>query len=328
MLGGIAKTPVEVFFAGGMLAITLLLSALFGLPIRLPSHDLMIPLVATYLVPLTGAVAYSIYALLARKRTLLRELVITLPCFWVVLIAYFNLKLWTPFINPLSFDGLFWQIDQALRPLVDFCFGLRRALVPIVPYEWNLYLTGFLLLFYISFLYHSTRTPQALRRIVVSAMFLQGLGALTYIALPAIGPFLYEPGSSTTSNAAEQMMLQVRQQSVAGGPHWLSGHASSVLMAGLGAMPSLHVGYAWLFLWYAIREARVLLPTYVPLFVFIVFTSVASRWHYLIDLPAGLALSAFSIWLAARWVPVPVEADPAAAPEPVMDGLPGFAPAI
>ena len=50
----------------------------------------------------------------------------------------------------------------------------------------------------------------------------------------------------------------------------------------------------------AIRHARVLLPTYVPLFVFILITAIANRWHYLVDLPVGIGLAFFSIHLADR----------------------------
>jgi len=303
MKGFATRLPVEIAFAAAMVGVMVVVSAIFVLPMRLPSRALLVPLLLTYLVPLAGAVGYSILALMHRRRPLLHELAVTLPCFWVVLIVTFNLKLWVPFVNPHSFDAVFWMTDQALRPLVTLCMAARRSIAPVVPYDWNFYLTGFLLLFYLSLLYHATRTPRMLRRLIVSATFLQGFGGLVYLALPAIGPFLYEAGVSSSSTAAQRLMLDVRTQSVAHGRRWLSDHGASVLMAGLGAMPSLHVGYAFLFLRHAIRDGRVLLPTYIPIFLFILVTSVANRWHYLVDLPVGLALAALSIRLAWRYVP-------------------------
>jgi energy-converting hydrogenase Eha subunit B len=42
----------------------------------------------------------------------------------------------------------------------------------------------------------------------------------------------------------------------------------------------------------------------IPLFVMVTFwvtiESVASRWHYMIDLPAGLLLAVLVIWLTNR----------------------------
>ena len=72
------------------------------------------------------------------------------------------------------------------------------------------------------------------------------------------------------------------------------------ITVGLAAMPSLHTGGSFLFLLFAWRHARQLLPFYLPLFGFIVIDSVASRWHYLADVPVGLALAWGSAALAAR----------------------------
>jgi energy-converting hydrogenase Eha subunit B len=37
----------------------------------------------------------------------------------------------------------------------------------------------------------------------------------------------------------------------------------------------------------------------------VLIESVASRWHYLIDLPAGALLAVFIIWLTSRLCPLP-----------------------
>ena len=76
--------------------------------------------------------------------------------------------------------------------------------------------------------------------------------------------------------------------------------AETALFAGLGAMPSLHAACSSLFLWFAWRHGRILLPTYIPLVFYILVTAVASRWHHLIDIPVGIALARLSIYLACR----------------------------
>ena len=63
----------------------------------------------------------------------------------------FNLKLWRPIISPTEWDGLYWQIDSAIYPLVKGCMALREALFPIIPADSNFYMTAFISMFYISF---------------------------------------------------------------------------------------------------------------------------------------------------------------------------------
>lgn len=184
--------------------------------------------------------------------------------------------------------------------MIDICFAIRKVILPIVSYEANLYMTGFMILFYVSFCYHALRTPHVFRRLFPAMLFIQGLGAITYLIMPAVGPFLFEQGLNPHIAEAQHYMNGVRQQVASGGGQWLSLHESEYLMTGVGAMPSLHVGCSFVFLWFAIKHGRALLPAYVPLFAFIVINSIASRWHYLIDLPVGLALACFSIWLAHR----------------------------
>jgi hypothetical protein len=52
-------------------------------------------------------------------------------------------------------------------------------------------------------------------------------------------------------------------------------------------MPSLHAAAAWVFLHFARKSLKYLLVPYVPFFCGIIIEAVASKWHYLIDLPVG-----------------------------------------
>ena len=53
-------------------------------------------------------------------------------------------------------------------------------------------------------------------------------------------------------------------------------------------------------LYFAWRNARILVPVYALFFTFILVSAVATRWHYLIDLPVGLLLAIVSIRIAER----------------------------
>ena len=89
------------------------------------------------------------------------------------------------------------------------------------------------------------------------------------------------------------------------------------LTAGVAAMPSLHVALACVVTYYAFRARSALLPLILFLAGWIFLESVASRWHYLVDLPPGMALAALVITVTDRVCRWRVAADPAppAAPE-------------
>jgi membrane-associated phospholipid phosphatase len=68
-----------------------------------------------------------------------------------------------------------------------------------------------------------------------------------------------------------------------------------------GAFPSLHVGasaYACLFDW---RRNRLRAMTYLPIVLMIIAATVILRYHYVVDLLAGLALAILAERLARRW---------------------------
>ncbi len=296
----IRALPVEIVFTALMVVILLAFSVLYDLPIRLPATGSAQFVGIHYLFPLLGLLIWSGCAALGTGKSRYRPLLIGLPCYAIVLFVHFHLKLWAQFINPLRYDQFYWSVDQHMRPLVDASMAARRALLPGVPYDANLYIIGFIALFYISFCYHALRTPQVFRRLLLAALFIQGLGALSYLVFPALGPFLYESGLNPFTTKTQQFMLHLHDTAAAAGPRWLAAHGGENLMTGLAAMPSLHVGTSFVFLWFALRHGRILLPTYIPLFGYIIVNAIASRWHYLIDLPAGLALAALCIWLAHR----------------------------
>ena len=319
------NVPVEIVFTSAMVLIMSILSVVFNLPVRLPTSGGATFLGFHYLLPLLGVGAWAVCALFGQRSDLLRVFLIAVPCYFVVLLVHFNIKLWVPHINPTTYDAAYWKIDQALRPLVDGCIVARRHLAVFVPFGANLYMYGFIALFYLSFCFHAVRTPAVFRHLVLSALVFQGLGTIGYLVAPALGPFVFEQGASPFATQAQDLMLRVHDRSIAGGPQWLAQNGADALMMGLGAMPSLHAGGSFLFLWFAYRHARVLLPTYVPIFVFILVAAISSRWHYLVDLPIGIALAVVSIRLAETWCRDPQAADEGSvvAPAPIGD-LPGL----
>lgn len=288
----------EIAIAGVTLAIMVVLSLALGLPIVVPSGDRAAFVGVHYIYPLIGIAILGVITLAAGKRDTAISFLLALPCYIAVLFAHFHFKLWIPHINPLTYDSVYWATDQALLPVVDVCIYLRTHLFGFISYKSNFYMFGFIGLFYVSFLYHAMKTPEHFRTLVVAVLLVQALGGLAYLVAPAIGPFLYETGIDPQITGSQQAMLQFYQSSLAEGPDWIARHGSVDFTAGLAAMPSLHVAGAFLFFLFAWRHGRVLVPLYSTILFFIVVTSIASRWHYVIDVPVGIALAWGCAWLA------------------------------
>ena len=142
-------------------------------------------------------------------------------CYAVVMIVHFNLKLWVPFVRPVTYDAVFWRIDQTGLPLVRLCRAIGSRLGPVVGGD-GAYLGALSVMFYLSFGYHASRTPEVLRTLFLSALILQGLGALAYYVMPALGPFLFERGIDPALTDAQHHMLAAHRMAVAVGPRWLA----------------------------------------------------------------------------------------------------------
>lgn len=290
----------EILFSTALLLLTLGVGASLGFRFHLPAGDRAAFVGIHYLYPLIGIAIWGVLAAIGQRRELARTFLIALPCYAIVLVCHFNLKLWAPFINPVMWDAFYWQTDELLRPVVDACFAIRRAVAPAIPLDSNFYMIAFIAMFYISFCIHALRSPQQFRTLFLAALLFQGLGALAYMIAPAVGPFLYETGVEPMQTQGQQGMLAAREALLAGGTAWVAANGGTHITVGLAAMPSLHTGGSFLFLLFAWRYARVLVPLYVALFAFIAVDAVASRWHYVIDLPAGVGLAVLCAWAAER----------------------------
>lgn len=309
MTRSIVRSP-EILFTAAMFWIMVTLSAVFALPILLPSGERAAFVGIHYLYPLVGVAIWGVLALIGQRKSLARTFFVALPCYAAIQWICFNIKLWLPHINPIMFDEFYWSVDQALYPVVSVIFTFCKAIDWVIPLDGNFYMVGFIGMFYVSFCFHAIMTPDKFRTVFLSALFFQGLGTLAYIPFPALGPFIYEPGLYSRMTASQAGMLDFHQQIIANDSSWLAVHGPANLTAGLAAMPSLHVGGAFLFLLLAWKHARVLVPLFLMLMLFIFAAAIGTRWHYLIDLPAGMAIAWASIKLAEKYTRAASDAVP------------------
>lgn len=291
----------ELVIAGAMISIMVMLSVMFDLPIIYPSGERAAFVGIHYMYPLIGVGLLGIITFFAGNRSIASRFLIALPCYAAVLFAHFNIKLWIPHINPIEFDAIYWAMDQIMHPLIDICFFIRKYIFFFIPYEANFYMISYIALFYTSFLYHAVKTPECFGKLIISALLLQVLGTLAYLVAPAIGPFIYESGINPMVTAGQHSMLEFYRSSVAGGPSFLVKHGGINFTVGLAAMPSLHSASAFLFFLFAWKHGRVLVPLYSFILAFILITAIASRWHYIIDVPVGMAI-AWASYKLADWL--------------------------
>lgn len=213
---------------------------------------------------------------------------------------HFSLKLWTPFINESLFDHTYYEIDIFFQPLVTLSTYVSATIRTILGEETRWYQFVFQILFVVTFAQLSIIRGRVYRQFLIAMILMNGLGALSYLAFPAVGPFFYEIGASLVTDDAQISMLRTRYLMFSFGREWVNENGGVFLTGGLGAMPSLHVGYMILLCALMIRCRSRLSALFVIFTAWIVFDSIGLRWHYIIDLPFGIALTAFVFWLSDR----------------------------
>jgi hypothetical protein len=296
--------------AAGLLLVMLGLAAGLAVPIVLPegrsvnflglhySLPLMMPLVWIALVVMAHATGLTrgqsrgeLWGRFLRYLSFIVSLTVVIWC-------HLNIKLWIPLINPVSFDNTYQASDLWLGPLVAALSGLRATLAAQVPTIDTWYLFFFIFMFFASFTYHAIFDAGGLSRVFLAILLIEAIGPLCYLIAPAAGPFLFEPGVNRVARMNQEVMWAVHLDIRNHGTAWLAENGAKFFPAGLAAMPSLHAGAPWIFLHYLYKARSTLLPISVVLFAWIVIEAVVAKWHYVVDLPAGIALALVCIWLS------------------------------
>ena len=123
------------------------------------------------------------------------------------------------------------------------------------------------------------------------------LGGFSYLIMPAIGPFIVEPGSQAMTSENQDLMYINYQSVQAHGVQWVNQWGGRYFTGSLAAMPSLHVAHATLMTYYMFKSRASLFPLFPVFWVWIVIESIVLRWHYVVDDIAGFFLAVFIICL-------------------------------
>ena len=249
----------------------------------------------SYAVPLSLIAVLGLFLVLTRQSMRLVYYSTAGLAYGIIVITHFNVKMWMSVINPTLWDDLYWKTDQMVRPLINASFVVHNFVEMTLPMGEHLYLFAFLAMFAGSIIVHSMQRFIVFRKVIFTAMLVHVLGGLSYLVMPAVGPFIFEQGVNALETARQVHMYDSYKALIAGGRPWISSQGSQFMFAAVAAMPSLHVASSAVFVYYAWKHARWLGVLYLPLFVFIIFEAMATRWHYWIDVVAGLALTGLAI---------------------------------
>lgn len=318
--------------AAGALALVMfegavLIWLLRGINLRLPLGSHVLHTMVSLLPALAGGfVAHALFHTFRKRgraylRTIVTPRFVTMFLMLFVtlvllMVFYGGLKVMVPLLNQRSFDELFWNIDSllflGLSPNVLFVNLLDQS--PLLRFiDWGY---GYLFFFsvLISFPLFLPHTDERLRVSFITAnVLLWSAGAWLYLALPSLGPAyrFYEVWDAVRQQFPVSMYWQKHlfdnYQMVLKIPEGTIDPRFSVFK-GVGAFPSLHVGFQTLFALYLGTLSRG--AGFVAwLLVFVTFLgSVVTGWHYLVDSIAGLLL-ALAIFLLMSRVVLPLRAD-------------------
>lgn len=260
-----------------------------------------------YIIPVILAVVAQVILLICMKfsgrsfseesRRKLLLTILYIPFVAAVLFLHFNFKCWTPLVNPNTYDLVYNDIDSAIP--VTAWFDKLGSLIDFRGLSSYLYLNIFIFMFILYFVYHTLLDKLVnLRKVVVGTCLILLLGGMSYWIMPALGPFIFENSKLTGFTEPQQRMLQL----------YTSLRETRLIPAGYftsapAAMPSLHAANSLFFLIMAVRAKSVISVLYILIFIFILIVAVASKWHYVIDLPAGALLTFAVVFLVDRVFP-------------------------
>lgn len=269
-----------------------------GLPINIPDNGSFLAVWLHYVHPLAVAVIVQIlYVLVFRKKNIDSWIpYLYIPYILAVVFIHFNFKAWTPLVNPVSYDAYYLQIDNYLWPI-------KQGFTIIADYISlkgridlsSFYNQMFVLMFFLSFTFHLIYDElNNFRKVVIGVCLILLVGGVSYWVCPAVGPFIFSTNDTTFTPIQHGMYsyyLVVCQQHII---------PSGYFTAAPAAMPSLHIAHSFFLMIMALRTIRPLGYFYTAVFLGILFISVASQWHYIIDIPFGLIISIGSIWIVDK----------------------------
>ncbi len=269
---------LSIAFISFMAAVTL-----FAMP-RLPHGG---GLIARYIALMAALVIISRYAGHHDAANWTRTLHAFLPVF-LIPVLFNSMGDLIPWIRPHYFDDLLITIDYNLfgghHPTVLFERLIHPWLTTIMQFAYISYYPMAVILGAVLFMKKKEALFDEAIFGIILCFYLSFIG---YLLFPAVGPRFTLAHLQTRDLAASPLVVAIQDTLNA-----LENTKTDAFPSGHTAVALMTLYYAWKF-----RE-RVLVALLIPAVAGLVVSTVYLRYHYVIDVIAGIALTALTVYLA------------------------------
>ncbi len=234
-----------------------------------------------------------------------------LGTFYVVYVAYRNLKGFLPFVRPrVLYDGMLLKLDKALVFGHDPADVLHSALGTGI----TAHLLSFVYVAFLLFVPLSLGAALVWSKNVstgfwyVAALCINWvLGAASYYWMPSLGPFLAK--QSMFIDLPSTGVTKLQSDLAAGRELYRHDPFASDSVQSVAAFASLHVSIiftAALICHYVIPNKWVRWTMW-GYFALTAVSTVYFGWHYLLDDAAGIAIGFIAVWIGAKAAGYPMQ---------------------
>ncbi len=264
-------------------SLLLLLSWKFGTTIKGPSVMVRAVINAFLIV-------FVLAALSSRKGfTILKVARNWLPVV-IVLMAYENLGNLVRFINPHDADPILRRLDELLFLGVNPTLWLEQWIRPwFSEVMHSCYTSYYPFLPIIGVVLYLGRDYHRFRDVMVSVTLGFYLGYIGYLLVPAVGPRFYMADLFTLDVKGTTMLSEKVVQMI-----------NMLESTRRDCFPSLHTAITVIVTTYAWKYRRWLFWGFLPVNIGIIMATVYLRYHYVVDVLAGLLHAAFCVWAGPR----------------------------
>lgn len=237
-------------------------------------------------------------------RSRISLVVIGLLSFYIVYVAYRNLKGFLPYVrNDTLYDPVLTRLDRVLA----FDHYPASVLHDLLGVGVSAHVLAFIYSGFLLFVPLSLGAALVWSKNVstgfwyVTALCVNWvLGALSYYWVPSLGPFMSKP--SLFSDLPDTGVTSLQNALIHGRENYLNDPRATESVQSVAAFASLHVSIifsAALICHYVIPSRTVRWVMWVY-FVLTAISTVYFGWHYLLDDVAGLAIGSIAVWIGAK----------------------------
>jgi membrane-associated phospholipid phosphatase len=210
-----------------------------------------------------------------------------------ILVFYFNLRPILPIINPATYDDALYRLDLAIFGL-EPTLAIERFSTPRVV-EWFAFFYYSYFFFIASFIFVMIFTcdrDDRLASFATGLLLIVGVGHYVYTLVPGFGPYAYLAHEYRAPLEGGTFYFMVLDTVSKAGP------MRDIFPSLHTALPSFLCLFAWRHFPHRPRVAAV-----ATIFAAnIILATVVLRWHYAVDVLAGLLLAVTAFMLAPRLV--------------------------